>query len=84
MTGGKLLKAHEVAELLDVSPATVLDWWQAGRLPGFRVGGGARGKVRFRETEIEATLESWRRGPGAAADAEDAQRGPRQLRAIEG
>ena len=66
MTGERLLRAREVAELLDVSPATVLDWWQDGRIPGFRVAGRA---VRFRETEIMAWLESGRRGPAVERPA---------------
>jgi excisionase family DNA binding protein len=53
-----LLRARDVAELLDVSPATVLDWWEAGRLPGFRLSSRA---VRFSEDEILAWLED-RRG----------------------
>jgi hypothetical protein len=39
------------------------DRWEAGDLPGFRLGGGRRGPVRFRASECEAVLESWRRGP---------------------
>jgi excisionase family DNA binding protein len=50
----RLLRAREVAELLDLSPATVLDWWEAGKLPGFRLSSRA---VRFRESEVLAWLE---------------------------
>jgi excisionase family DNA binding protein len=40
--------AAEVAELLALSTSTVLDWFEAGRFPGFK-----RGRtVRFRHTEI--------------------------------
>jgi excisionase family DNA binding protein len=56
----RLLRAREVAELLDLSPATVLDWWEAGKLPGFRLSSRA---VRFSEAEIQAWLEARRRGP---------------------
>jgi excisionase family DNA binding protein len=54
----RLLKAREVAELVGLSPSTVLDWWQDGRLPGFRLSSRA---VRFRESEVLDWLES-RRG----------------------
>ena len=56
----RLLKAREVAELLGLSSSTVLDWFESGRLPGFKLGGRA---VRFRVTEVEAWLEGQRRGP---------------------
>ncbi len=57
----RLLRAREVAELLDLSPSTVLDWFEADppKLPGFKVGRA----VRFRESEILAWLEARRRGP---------------------
>ena len=55
----RLLTAAELAELLSLSPATVLDRWQAGDLPGFRLFGRKGGPVRFRLSEIEAALEGW-------------------------
>jgi excisionase family DNA binding protein len=54
-----LLHAYEVAELLGLSTDTILDWFEAGKLPGFKVGRA----VRFRESEIQAWLEARRRGP---------------------
>lgn len=54
MSACPLLRARDVADLLDVSPATVLDWWEAGKLPGFRLSSRA---VRFRESEVLAWLE---------------------------
>jgi len=30
----RLLRACEVADLLGISTSTVLDWFEAGRLPG--------------------------------------------------
>ncbi len=61
-----LLTAREVAELLGLSANTVLDWFEAGRLPGFRLGGRKGGPVRFRLSEIEVVLESWRVEPDAS------------------
>jgi excisionase family DNA binding protein len=58
-----LLTARELAELLGLSPSTVLDWFEAGRLPGFRLGGRKGGPVRFRQSEVLAELETWRVGP---------------------
>ena len=62
-SGQVLLTAAELAEYLGLSAATVLDRWQAGDLPGFRLFGEKGGPVRFRRSEIEAVLETWRRGP---------------------
>ena len=59
-----LLTAHELADYLGLSSATVLDWFEGGRLPGFRLGGRKGGPVRFRLAEVEAVLEGWRIGPG--------------------
>ena len=56
----RLLTAREVAELLGLSAATVLDWHEAGRIPSFKL---PTGPVRFRPSEVEAWLESCRRGP---------------------
>ena len=62
----RLLTAREVAELLGVSPATVLDWHQAGRIPSYRLPSGA---VRFRASELEQWLAACRRGPAARTTA---------------
>jgi excisionase family DNA binding protein len=53
-----LLTSRELADLLGFSPAWVQDQFEAGRLPGFRVGG----RLRFRLSEVEAWLEG-QRGP---------------------
>lgn len=58
-----LLTARDVAQRLGMSPAWVLDRWEAGELPGFRIGGRKGGPVRFRWLEVEAVLETWRCGP---------------------
>jgi excisionase family DNA binding protein len=61
----RLLTARELAELLGLSPGTVLDWHEAGRIPSFKLGPGVGGPVRFRASEVEAWLEECRRGPAS-------------------
>ena len=58
----RLLTARELAEILGLSPATILDRFERGELPGFRLFGRKGGPVRFRESEIEAALDGWRVG----------------------
>ena len=53
------MTARELAEYLGLSTATVLDWWERGEMPGFKLGRA----VRFRPSEVEAWLEGSRRGP---------------------
>ena len=60
----RLVTARELAETLGGAPATVLDWFEAGQLPGFKLGGRA---VRFRPSEVESWLEGCRRGPRTPA-----------------
>ncbi len=59
MTGERLLTAREVADLLAVTASTIVDWAEAGRLPFIRLGGTARGRLRFRESDILAVIASW-------------------------
>ena len=59
LVNDRLLTAREVAELLGLSPSTVLDMWERGQLPGFKIGRA----VRFRPSEVETWLEGCRRGP---------------------
>jgi excisionase family DNA binding protein len=51
---GRLMTARHVAELLDVSPETVLRWTRRGELPAIKLPGGA---VRYRESELDGWLE---------------------------
>lgn len=44
----RLLTARELAEYLGLSSATVLDWFEGGRLPGFRLGGKKGGQAGTR------------------------------------
>lgn len=55
--------AAEIAAMLRLSPGTILDWWEAGRLPGYRLGARKSGPVRFKLDEIEAWLEGCRVEP---------------------
>ncbi len=57
-----LVNARQLAGYLGVSPDTVLDWFEAGKLPGFRLTGRVGAPVRFRRNEVEACLEQWRVG----------------------
>jgi excisionase family DNA binding protein len=59
-----LMTAREVADLLGLSPNTVLDWYENGKLPGIKLGGTRGGRVRFYEHEVLTKLESWRAGSG--------------------
>jgi excisionase family DNA binding protein len=49
----RLLTARAVADLLDVTPATVLRWTRAGELPAVRL---PSGQVRYREDELDDWL----------------------------
>ncbi len=55
--GDRLLTTREVATFLVMSPETVLRRWRTGELPGYRL---ASNVLRFRESEIEAWLETQR------------------------
>ena len=54
-----LLTSGKLAECLVLSTSTVLDWFEAGRLPGFKLGRVAR----FRDCEGLDWLEAQRVGP---------------------
>lgn len=55
----RLLTARELAAQLGLSAATILDWFEAGRLPGYRLG-RVGGPVRFDADEIAAWLRTCR------------------------
>lgn len=50
----ELLTTTEVAELLRVTPSTVIRWVESGKLPGIRAGAGAH--WRFRRADVEQLL----------------------------
>ena len=70
----RLLSTAEVAELLDVTPRTVMRRWKRGDLPGCRLFGGDHGPLRFKRSEIEQTIASWSAardvGRGSVTDPE--------------
>jgi excisionase family DNA binding protein len=61
----RLLKTRELGDLLGFSAGWVQDRYEAGDLPGFKLGG----RLRFRESEVEAWLESKRASAGGEAPA---------------
>jgi predicted DNA-binding transcriptional regulator AlpA len=67
----RLLTARELGDLLGLSAGTILDRFERGDLPGFRLYGGRVGApVRFRWSEVEAMLEQGRCGPVVARQPE--------------
>jgi excisionase family DNA binding protein len=60
-----LLTSSELGEMLGLTAGTILDRFERGDLPGYRLFGRKGGPVRFRLADVEAALESWRvNGPG--------------------
>jgi excisionase family DNA binding protein len=59
----RLVTARELGEALGLSPATVLDHWQAGKLPGYKVGRA----VRFDLDEVLALTRREVREPASLA-----------------
>jgi excisionase family DNA binding protein len=59
----RLLTARELGELLGLTAGTVLDRFERGDLPGYRLFGRKGGPVRFRVDEIERWLVSCRVAP---------------------
>jgi excisionase family DNA binding protein len=53
-----LMTTREVAARLRLSPETVLRYWRAGELPGFRLRSNV---LRFEETDVAAFLAASRR-----------------------
>jgi predicted DNA-binding transcriptional regulator AlpA len=68
----RLLTARELGAHLGLSAATVLDWFEADELPGFKLSEKRNGPVRFRLSEVEAWLDERRRGPGLVANRAEA------------
>lgn len=62
MSEPRYLTAHDLAARWELSKATVLDWFEDGRLPGIKLGGTKYGRVRFRESDVEAVEATWKAG----------------------
>jgi hypothetical protein len=67
-----LLKARDVADMLGLEVGTVLDHFEAGDIPGFRLWGKKGGPVRFRLGEVLEVLETWRTGSSCTVGANGA------------
>jgi excisionase family DNA binding protein len=52
----RLLTARELGERLGFKAGTIVDWFEAGEIPGFKLGG----RLRFRLEEVEAWMEQHR------------------------
>jgi hypothetical protein len=50
----RLLTAREVADRYRVHPETVLRWHRLGYVPAVRLPGTARGRLQFREADLDA------------------------------
>jgi excisionase family DNA binding protein len=66
----RLLTARELGEILGVKPGTVLNWYEAKKLPGYKLGGTPGGRVRFRLSDVDV----WRTGAGGEAPATPSKR----------
>ena len=49
----RLLKTRELADILRFKPATIQDWYEAGKIRGHKYGG----RLRFLLSEVIADLE---------------------------
>lgn len=68
----RLLTAREAAGILGIATGTLLDWWEIGRVPGFKLGNGKAAPVRFRASELEAWIQEGHRGPELEVDRVEA------------
>jgi excisionase family DNA binding protein len=58
----RLLTARELGAVLGFKAGTIVDWAEVGKIPAFKVGG----RLRFRESEVLAWLETHRLAPRQA------------------
>jgi excisionase family DNA binding protein len=73
----RLLTAAELGDYLGLTAGTILDRFERGDIPGFRLFGRKGGPVRFRVDDVEAALEGWRvNGPAGGASASQHHRRP--------
>jgi excisionase family DNA binding protein len=71
----RLLSTRDVAELLGLSPESVLRRWRRGEIPGYRL---ASNVLRFREAELEAWLAERHSGTTGATPTQPCVR-PREV-----
>lgn len=76
----QLMKARDVAAMLGLEVDTLLDHFQRGEVPGYRLYGRKGGPVRFRLSEVERWLADVCRVGDPPSEEEDEIR----LRAITG
>jgi len=74
-----LLTKEEVAEYLNMTDRTVLDWAQRGVIPAFKLAGS----WRFRQNDIDEWIESQRTGPTADENSRISVVQPKGFRSIE-
>ena len=61
----RYLTAAQVAEWLGFAAGTIVDWAERGLIPSFKMGG----RLRFRESEVEAWIETKRLGGAGTGGA---------------
>jgi excisionase family DNA binding protein len=73
-----LLTKEEVAEYLNMTDRTILDWAQRGVIPAFKIAGS----WRFRQNDINKWIESQRTGP-TSENSKNSSIQPKSFRSIE-
>jgi excisionase family DNA binding protein len=73
-----LLTKEEVAEYLNMTDRTILDWAQRGVIPAFKIAGS----WRFRQNDIDKWIESQRTGP-TSENSKNSSIQPKSFRSIE-
>ena len=59
MIEGKMLTPEEIAEWLEITPATVRGWLRSGRLKGYKLGAKA---WRVKQSDLDEFMEAARAG----------------------
>lgn len=67
LVGDLMLDIEEVAERLKVSESTIRSLVRSGKLRAYRIG-GKRGRLRFKEEDLDAYIDSTLVQPGDEAD----------------
>lgn len=72
------LTARELAELLGFTSETILRWTRQGLIPYYRMPGTVKGRLRYRLSEVEASLMAHATGSGFGRSAPSGQRTRRE------